>query len=1105
MLIGYEDFFDFNSSKPIDDAIKKIEQMGTSVSGMADSVEESAKRTADALNDVKAAALGLSTATKQLNPALDGTDDKLATNAKASEDLVKQFTALKTSEEAQAKQIAVLKDAVEKLAAAKKKLQDSNKTEYGSYDDLKIKLAEAEKAYKALGTSASASVKDDALAKVRGLSAEFKNVTTALNEAKKGAMTAAGSYNELATRVAAAKKQLKEMEGGLGGNSKEFKELKKFVADGTKQLKEFDNAVGDNQRKVGDYAGELGKISPALGSLASGIDGATKASLAFIATPLGSVLALIAGAVAALTAYFNGSIEGQDELNKVVQFGVAIFETLKDVLESVGKALYEVLTGSGEAFDALTKGASDAGKAIKDAFNDPIPAIKSFGTAIADFAIRSLKGLAIVGKGVKEVFTGEFANGLKDVTDGVIQYATGIEKATDKIAAAMKPIADEIKKRAELGAQIAAAENQLRKDRIADILDDAKTELAVTKLLVEARDKLRFSDEQRFNKLRKANELLEDQLKGDLVLARDEVALQQLVIKQSGETYDARQKLVELQAKEIGLQTQFFQARKKRQAEEIALIREIEKEMIDSRQRTNDAINALNTVRLNDTIKDNQRILAEENSSLEDRLKAITENDAAQAQLIEQDAQVQLDAVKEAGLARVQLDADTLDEIYAQNELSIGQRIQLERTAKEMLLTNDLVYSDQVIKITEDTANKLDDLLQQSNKLAEDNVFKVMARDAAILNDQTNETANNALTAVNEAFSGGDIKSVEEFEQRKLDIQKKAQDESLAQQIDYLRAKADLLKDGSKEQADVELQISQLELKQSEDAAKQRLAYEQDLQSKLQELKQTAFQGAVDIINNLFDAEEQDRQARLEKLQEQQDQELQMAGDNKEAQADINNKFAIQQKKIEAEQAAAARKRAIFQKTLAVIEIAINTAKGIGQALGSFPPPASIVLGAVVAAIGAIQVAAVLSKPIPQFWKGTDDAPEGWAIINEQGPERIVTPSGKQHTVYSDGPTMAYIPRHSKIYTAGETKQLEEMENFNSNINNVVNGKNTIINVSRSEHNAELESAIRSGFGQLSNDIKNKKEVSINVTKEGMKMIEKQAQTLTGFLSDYYS
>jgi phage-related protein len=173
--------------------------------------------------------------------------------------------------------------------------------------------------------------------------------------------------------------------------------------------------------------------------------------------------------------------------------------------------------------------------------------------------------------------------------------------------------------------------------------------------------------------------------------------------------------------------------------------------------------------------------------------------------------------------------------------------------------------------------------------------------------------------------------------------------------------------------------------------------------------------------------------------------------------------------------------------------------------LGSFPPPASIILGAVVAAIGAIQVAAVLSKPIPQFAKGTDDAPEGWAIINEQGPERIVTPSGKEHTIYSDGPTLAYIPRHSKIHTAAETRQLEEMENFNSNVNNVMNGKNTVINVSNDRHNEELEHAIRSGFGQLSNDIKNKKEVQINMTKEGLKLLEKRAQTLTQFLSEYYS
>lgn len=56
-----------------------------------------------------------------------------------------------------------------------------------------------------------------------------------------------------------------------------------------------------------------------------------------------------------------------------------------------------------------------------------------------------------------------------------------------------------------------------------------------------------------------------------------------------------------------------------------------------------------------------------------------------------------------------------------------------------------------------------------------------------------------------------------------------------------------------------------------------------------------------------------------------------------------------------------------------VVEILINTAKGVGQALGAFPPPASFAFAAAVGILGGIQLANVLSKdppPAPSFAEG---------------------------------------------------------------------------------------------------------------------------------------
>jgi len=92
----------------------------------------------------------------------------------------------------------------------------------------------------------------------------------------------------------------------------------------------------------------------------------TKAALAFIATPLGAAIAAISAAVAAMTAYFKGSEEGQNKLNRIMTIGAAIMGKFSDAVQAVGKFLVEGLIKGLEStigflskvipgFDSLTK------------------------------------------------------------------------------------------------------------------------------------------------------------------------------------------------------------------------------------------------------------------------------------------------------------------------------------------------------------------------------------------------------------------------------------------------------------------------------------------------------------------------------------------------------------------------------------------------------------------------------------------------------------------------------------------------------------------------------------------------------------------------------
>lgn len=99
------------------------------------------------------------------------------------------------------------------------------------------------------------------------------------------------------------------------------------------------------------------------------------------------------------------------------------------------------------------------------------------------------------------------------------------------------------------------------------------------------------------------------------------------------------------------------------------------------------------------------------------------------------------------------------------------------------------------------------------------------------------------------------------------------------------------------------------------------------------------------------------------------------------------------------------RKQAILDKANALIQITINTAQGISKALaqgGIFGEA----LAALVAAAGAAQAAIVASTPIP-YRKGSKDTGA----------------KGHMALVGEDGPEFTYMPAHSKVIPAPQTKK----------------------------------------------------------------------------------
>lgn len=162
----------------------------------------------------------------------------------------------------------------------------------------------------------------------------------------------------------------------------------------------------------------------------------------------------------------------------------------------------------------------------------------------------------------------------------------------------------------------------------------------------------------------------------------------------------------------------------------------------------------------------------------------------------------------------------------------------------------------------------------------------------------------------------------------------------------------------------------------------------------IQEATQTitdAFQMALDNIQQVsdlvFEALGNNVQAELDALDEE------YTTDWEEAQKSADKKY-ITEKEYEKKKAALEMKQAKYAKTQALINAAINTALGITQALATTPFPLNIPMAALVAGMGAAQIAIIASKPLSQYEKGRKGGKGEYAIVGEKGPEIMYVPEG---------------------------------------------------------------------------------------------------------------
>lgn len=184
-----------------------------------------------------------------------------------------------------------------------------------------------------------------------------------------------------------------------------------------------------------------------------------------------------------------------------------------------------------------------------------------------------------------------------------------------------------------------------------------------------------------------------------------------------------------------------------------------------------------------------------------------------------------------------------------------------------------------------------------------------------------------------------------------------------------------------------------------------------------------AFQEAFNTINELSNQSFENEYLNLEKRKET---ALMFAGDSATAQSEIERQAEEQRKQIAEREFKAKKKQALFN-------IAIDTAQAVMAQLASTPLPLGSGFVLTILGLGALQAGVVANRELPQYWTGTDNAKEGFALTQERGREIIMDRFGKIKDLGSDdGARLTKMKAGDKVLNNEKTMELLM---FNSQFN----------------------------------------------------------------------
>lgn len=888
---------------------------------------------------------------------------------------------------------------------------------------------------------------------------EHKQIISGLNQVIQNDIklnqAASGSMNEMAQSLSKARiayRNLTEEER----NSPFGQELLKSIQKTDSKIKEFDASIGNHQRNVGNYAGGFNTLQYSVQQVARELPSLTMSLSQFFLAISNNIPILSDEIIKAKNANAALRAEGKKGVPVWKQLISSVFSWQTalvvgiTVITAYGKeisnffkslfgakqALIEVsevqrIFGENIAKDTIeldimidklkntTKGTEDYNKArmkIIDKYGDYLKGQKDEIRNLEDLdaAYKILTQSIIqnsIQKGLQEAnskMIEEYNKGMESALDGVLEEFEnkyGKEKGAEKFMTFKIGITSDDKELREAAEEIYREFNERTIGARTNELSKAWLNISKTNEKLKETQKTISIMEDSYRKVFGTDTVKKsDSLLGKQQALRKEAELLPESTEEELKLKNRRLKQIDdeiKRLKELGIETD--KQAKSREKEE----RKIHDYIIKLQERERNAYNQMLSLKEKEGSEANKRIVQDERFSYEERIEALNKYSEALKASVKTNAYAQI------------------EKLIRETTIGLGKDPDNEKDRAEVAQK----VSNQVLLIRQKEALEIEKITEQSAKtqlqIEEDRVKKMLksvqeeadARSRAISGKESAEYDYLAKD-----YKKG-LMSEEVYQSKKKAISDKyalirfdEEQKMLEQQLNTFGLKEE-------EKNDIERRLADNRLEYEKWVNEQEIAAAEALAEKKKELLKDVFNFGQQLIEQRFqnqlNALEEESEANDEWSEREKERidRLEEAGAISKEQADarkavVDDQAAAREDQIENKRKEILRKQAIYEKAMAIAQIAWNTAQAIMAAwTNPFTAPAMIPL---IIAAGAVQSATVLATPIPEYAQGTEDHPGGLAIVGDGGKSEMIIAGGKVFRTPSTD-TLVDLPPHSVV------------------------------------------------------------------------------------------